>query len=184
MVGMGIYDELIRDLTDPDTGEVYPAFTCKNDEVMAERYKGSASNPQKVIYSIKGTPQFNSDCASLLKDSLKRGKLRLLMSEQEADIYLNTLKGFKSLSADKKTELMMPYIQTTLTINEIVNLKYEVVGAKVRISEKGNDRKDRYSSLAYGNYIACELEREITKKQNKSIRDSCGFHYRKPVIRK
>lgn len=183
-VGNGVFDELVRDLTDPDTGETYPALTCKNDESMADRYKGSSQNPPKVIYSIKATPQFNSDCASLLKDNLKRGKLRLLMSEQEADIYFNSLKGFKSLSPEKKTELMLPYTQTSLTINEIVNLKYDVVGTKVRLSEKGNDRKDRYSSLAYGNYIACELERSITKKQKKSIRSNCEFHYRKPIIRK
>lgn len=183
-VGNGVFDELVRDLTDPDTGETYPALTCKNDESMADRYKGSSQNPPKVIYSIKATPQFNSDCASLLKDNLKRGKLRLLMSEQEADIYFNSLKGFKSLSPEKKTELMLPYTQTSLTINEIVNLKYDVIGTKVRLSEKGNDRKDRYSSLAYGNYIACELERAITKKQKKSIRSNCEFHYRKPIIRK
>lgn len=183
-VGNGVYDELVRDLTDPDTGEVYPALTCKNDDSMADKYKGSSPNPPKVIYSIKGTQQFNSDCASLLKDNLKRGKLRLLMSEQEADIYFNSLKGFKSLSPEKKSELMFPYVQTSLMINEIVNLKYEVIGTKVRLSEKGNDRKDRYSSLAYGNYIACELERDISRKQKDSITDKLEFFYRKPIIRK
>lgn len=183
-VGNGVYDELVRDLTDPDTGEVYPALTCKNDDSMADKYKGSSPNPPKVIYSIKGTQQFNSDCASLLKDNLKRGKLRLLMPEQEADIYFNSLKGFKSLSPEKKSELMFPYVQTSLMINEIVNLKYEVIGTKVRLSEKGNDRKDRYSSLAYGNYIACELERDISRKQKDSITDKLEFFYRKPIIRK
>lgn len=183
-VGMGVVDELMKDLIDPDTGETYPAVTCKNNDEMVEHYKGSSSNPPKILYCIKGSAQFNSDCASLLKDNIKRGKLRLLITEQEADAYLNTLKGFKNLSPEKKTELMMPYIQTSLMINEIINLKYEVVGAKVKLSEKGNDRKDRYSSLAYANYIACELERDISKKQRESIRNTCDFFYRKPKIRK
>jgi len=183
-VGMGVVDELMKDLIDPDTGETYPAVTCKNNDEMAEHYKGNSSNPPKILYCIKGSAQFNSDCASLLKDNIKRGKLRLLITEQEADAYLNTLKGFKNLSPEKKTELMMPYIQTSLMINEIINLKYEVVGAKVKLSEKGNDRKDRYSSLAYANYIACELERDISKKQRESIRNTCDFFYRKPKIRK
>lgn len=183
-VGNGVFDELVRDLTDPETGEIYPALTCKNNDEMAAKYKGSSSNPPKVIYSIKGTPQFNSQCASLLKDNLKRGKLRLLMTEDEADNYLRSLKGFKNLSPEKKTELMMPYTETTLTITEIINLKYEATGAQIKLSEKGNDRKDRYSSLAYANYIACELERDIAKKQKSSIREKVMFRYRKPVIRK
>ena len=183
-VGNGIFDELVRDLTDPDTGDIYPALTCKNNDEMAAKYKGTATNPAKVIYSIKGTPQFNSQCASLLKDNLKRGKLRLLITEEEADNYLRTLKGYRNLSPEKKTEIMMPYTETTLTITEIINLKYEAVGAQIKISEKGNDRKDRYSSLAYANYIACELERDISKKQKDNIRDKITLRYRKPVIRK
>lgn len=184
MVGNGVFDELVRDLTDPDTGDIYPALTCKNNDEMAAKYKGTATNPAKVIYSIKGTPQFNSQCASLLKDNLKRGKLRLLITEEEADNYLRTLKGYRNLSPEKKTEIMMPYTETTLTITEIINLKYEAVGAQIKISEKGNDRKDRYSSLAYANYIACELERDISKKQKDNIRDKITLRYRKPVIRK
>jgi len=183
-VGMSVYDELVKDLTNPDTGEVYPALTCKNNDEMAARYKGESSNPPKVIYSVKASMQFNSDCASLLKDNIKRGKLRLLINEQEADTYFHSIKGFKNLATEKKTELLMPYTQTTLLINEIINLKYEVVGAKVKLSEKGNDRKDRYSSLAYANYMASELELDISKKKKESINNSFGLHYRKPIIRK
>ena len=183
-VGMSVYDELVKDLTDPDTGEVYPALSCKNNEEMAARYKGESSNPPKVIYSVKASVQFNSDCASLLKDNIKRNKLRLLINEQEADAYFHSIKGFKNLATEKKTELLMPYTQTTLLINEIINLKYEVIGAKVKLSERGNDRKDRYSSLAYANYMASELELDISKKKKESINNSFGLHYRKPIIRK
>ena len=182
--GLGIFDNLVKDLTDPDTGEEYLAFTCKNNSEMADRYKGKSPNPPKVIYSIKANAQFNSDIASLLKDNIKRGKLRLLVPEQEADAYFNTLKGFKNLSPEKKTELMMPYVQTSLMINEVINLKYEIIGSKVRLSEKGNDRKDRYSSLAYANYVASELERDISKRTKQSMREKVVFRYRKPVIRK
>ena len=182
--GLGIFDNLVKDLVNPDTGEEYPAFTCKNNNEMADRYKGRSTSPPKVIYSIKANAQFNSDIAALLKDNIKRGKLRLLVPEQDADVYFNTLKGFKNLSPEKKTELMLPYVQTSLMINEVVNLKYEIVGSKVKLSEKGNDRKDRYSSLAYANYIACELERDISKRAKQSVRENVVFRYRKPIIRK
>lgn len=185
MVGNGVFDMLVTDLTDPETGIVYPALSCKNDPEMAEKYQGQELNPPKVIYSIKANATFNSDCAVRLKDNLKRGKLRLLANEQEAEKTLYGIKGFRSLSSEKKTELLLPFTQTTLTINEIINLKYDIAGGnKVKLSEKGNDRKDRYSSLAYANYIASELELDITKKKKDTINNNFGLYYRKPVLRK
>ena len=63
----------------------------------------------------------------------------------------------------------MPYIQTALLVNELVNLKYETNGSLIKIMERGNERKDRYSALAYGQLFATELERtnrKTTKKQS------------------
>jgi len=165
-VGTGCYDYLVSDIVDPDTGEIYPALTCKNDEIMASRYQGSSKNPPKVIYSIKATAEFNSVCAQQLKDNINRKKTKLLITEFDADMEFKKSKAFKALNEEQKAELLKPYIQTTLTINEIVNLEYEIVNNKIRISEKGSNRKDRYSALAYGNYIASELEREFVKKKN------------------
>lgn len=182
-VGNGVYDELVRDLTDPDTGEVYPAFTCMNDDTMAEKYKGAGKNPRKVIYSVKATQKFNSDCAYLLKDNLMRGKTRLLVDERTSDEVFKTIKGFNNLDSELKAKLLMPYIQTTLLINELVNLQYEINGAMIKISEKSNARKDRYSALAYGNYFATELERDITKKRQSLNSEDILFEFRAPKLR-
>lgn len=183
-VGTGIYDYLVSDLVDPNNGEMYPALTCKNDEVMASRYQGSSKNPPKVIYSVKASAEFNSVCAQQLKDNISRKKTRLLISEFDADIDFKKSKAFKDLDEDQKAELLKPFIQTTLTINEIVNLEYEIVNNKIKISEKGTSRKDRYSALAYGNYIASELEREIIKKKSmQSSFQKREFVFRKPKLK-
>lgn len=182
-VGNGVFDFLVKDLIDPDTGEIYPALSCKNDEAMADKYQGSSKAPVKAIYSIKATAEFNSICATQLKDNINRKKTRLLISEREADTVLKNYKGFKNLSQDLKAELLLPYIQTTLLINEIVNLEYDVTGNKVKIYEKGTNRKDRYSALAYGNYVATELEREITKKKKAQKKEKANFNFRKPKIK-
>ena len=182
-VGNGVYDELVRDLTDPETGEVYPAFTCMNDDAMAAKYKGAAKNPPKVIYSVKANQKFNSDCAYLLKDNIVRGKTRLLIDERISDETFKSVKGFNSLDPDLKAKILMPYIQTTLLINELVNLQYEIIGANIKISERSNARKDRYSALAYGNYFATELERNITKKKKIMETDNVLFEFRAPKLR-
>ena len=36
-LGLGVYDALVRDMVDPDTGEVYPALSCCNNQEMADR---------------------------------------------------------------------------------------------------------------------------------------------------
>lgn len=57
-----------------------------------------------------------------------------------------------------------PYYQTTAFVNEIINLEYEMVGTNIRVYEVSGMRKDRYSSVAYANYIASELERDMRRR--------------------
>lgn len=185
-VGNGIVDVLMRDLTDPETGEIYPALTCKNNEEIAAKYQGASKNPVKAIYSIRATAASNSTMAQNLKDICNRRKLHMLINEREADMQLKKIKGFASLSPEWKEELLKPYIQATLTINEIVNLEYEVTPtAGVRIYERQrSDRKDRYSALAYGNQVATELEREYVKKTTRAKPAETVFNFRRPQVRR
>lgn len=176
-VGLGVYDNLVKDMTDDVTGEFYPAFSCINDPEMAEHYKGASRNPAKVIYSIKASAKWNSQCAYSLRDCIRRGKMRLLISEEEfRDMYENN-KAYYSLSEEDKLVLKMPYIQTSLLINELVNLEYTANGSEIKIKETGDNRKDRYSSLSYANQIANELERKLSKPKPT---ESFGLKFRSP----
>ena len=74
----------------------------------------------------------------------------------------------------------MPYIHTTLLINELVNLRYEELGGKVRVYERSGMRKDRYSSLAYNYYVATQLESQINRKNAISSGDNDVFIIRPP----
>jgi len=180
-VGISIYDNLAKDLTDPETGIIYPALSCMNDEEMALRCKGV--NAPKVIYSVKATANFNSECALLLRDCLKRGKTRLLINETDAEEVLEGYKFYKNLDQTDKVNILMPYIHTTLLIQEMVNLEYEVKNGVIRLKEKASNRKDRYSSLSYGNYFATVLERKLNKPKPKLDSASSLFEFRKPKIR-
>jgi hypothetical protein len=177
-VGMGIYDCLVDDMTDDVTGEFYPAFTCINDETMADHYKGAGRSPQKVIYSVKASAKFNSQCAYSLRDCIERGKLRLLMSEEDFVAEMEEKKEYQDLSTEDQVDLRMPYIQTSLLINELVNLEYTSQGTEIKIKETGSNRKDRYSSLAYGNQIANELERKLTRRPERT--DKVVMNFRAP----
>lgn len=161
-----MYDALAREIADPDTGELYPALSCINDKTMADRC--TAPGADKVIWSIKASAQFNSDCAVLLRDGFKSGRIRLLVNEYDADQLLGELKKYNSLTPPEKTQLKMPYIHTTMLIDELVKLQHDESGGKVKVFERSGMRKDRYSSLSYNYYVATQLENKITRRYTSS----------------
>jgi len=163
-VGAGIYDCLIRDIADREFGELYPALSCCNNAEMAARC--TVPGAQKVIWAIKANAQFNSDCAFLLREAFRSGRIRLLTTEYEGEALLKEMKGYDSLGPSTKQELMMPYIHTTLLINELTKLQHEEANGRVRLYERSGMRKDRYSSLAYNYYVSVQLEQKLNKKLN------------------
>lgn len=179
-LGLGVYDALVRDIVDPDTGEVYPALSCYNDQEMAARC--TTTGADKVIWSIKASPKLNSDCAVLLREGFRSGKIRLLMTEYDADVVMSEIKGYKSLSPSEKVKLQMPYVHTTLLINELVKLQHEESGGRVRVYERSGMRKDRYSSLSYNYYVALQLESKLGKQRSNNF-ESDMFLYRPPKVK-
>ena len=166
--GLGCYDMLIQDMIDRETGEVYPALSCCNDKIMADRCK--VENAPNVIWSIKASASFNSEICTLLRSGFQKGKINLLVSEFECEEILKSkIKGFSKLSQSEQIQYKLPYVNTTLLIYELINLQYEVKGSNIKIYEKSGQRKDRYSSLAYNYWVQCQLEREFLKQQNKSF---------------
>lgn len=175
--GIGLFDSLARDIVDPDTGEIYPALSCCNDPTMAERC--TVKGADKVIWSIKANANMNSECAILLREGFRSGKVRLLMTEYDAEQLLGGLKGYSSLDPEEKVALQMPYIHTTLLVDELVKLKHDESSGKVKLYERSGMRKDRYSSLSYNIYVSTILESRMGRKTTKE-EDKIQFVYRAP----
>lgn len=179
-VGLGVYDALVRDITDPDTGEIYPAISCCNNQEMADRC--TTKNADRVIWAIKGSAALNSECAVLLREGFRSGKVRLLMNEYDGEALLGELKGYGSLTPQERLELRMPYINTTLLINELVKLQHEEANGKVKIHEKTGMRKDRYSSLSYNYYVATQLESKISRRSSGNSDINSVFMFKPPKV--
>lgn len=177
-IGLGLFDSLARDIVDPDTGEIYPAISCCNNQEMALRC--TVPNAEKVIWSIKASPQFNSDAAFLLREGFRSGRIRLLVNEYDAEKLLAELPGYNALNPPEKMELQLPYIHTTLLIDELIKLLHEEANGKVRIYERSGMRKDRYSSLSYNYYVATQLESKMTRRSNVDSRLSDAFVIKPP----
>ncbi len=181
-LGLGVYDCLARDIVDAESGEVYPAVSCCNDPEMALRCP--VIGAEKVVWSIKANAKFNSDCAYLLREGFRSGRIRLLSTEYDAEEALADLKGCASLSPAEKIQIQMPYINTTLLVDELTKLRHEDAGGgKVRIYERSGMRKDRYSSLSYNYYVALQLENKLSKRMSANARASDIFVIKPPSHR-
>lgn len=182
-VGLGVYDCLVRDMSDPETGEIYPALSCCNDPAMEERC--AVAGADKVIWSIKATPKLNSDCAVLLREGFRSGKIRLLVSEYDAEVSFKEVGGFDKLSEYEKSQFLLPCVHTNLLIDELVKLQHEEgQNGMVKIFERAGNRKDRYSSLSYNYYVATQLESKLSRRQSAEFDMSDIFVIKPPILRK
>lgn len=180
-IGLGVYDALVREMVDPDSGEIYPALSCCNNQEMADRC--TVKGAEKVIWAIKGSTALNSECAVLLREGFRSGKIRLLITEYDAEAILGEIRGYGTLNPSERLSLQMPYIHTTLLINELVKLQHEESGGKVRVYEKSGMRKDRYSSLSYNFYVATQLESKLNRRDDASFNTESIFMFKPPKIK-
>lgn len=177
-IGLGVYDAIARDIVDQDTGEVYPALSCYNDPEMASRC--TVPGAAKVVWSIKASAAFNSSVALGLREGFRSGRIRLLETEYEAEDLLKEIRGYKSLNPQERIKFQLPYIQTTLLIDELIKLRHEENNGKVRVYERSGMRKDRYSSLAYNYYVATQLETKLNKRYNMNVENTDLFVIKPP----
>lgn len=181
-VGAGVADLLLRDIPDPVTGDIYPAISCCNNQDMADRC--ISKDAQKVIWSIKASSQFNSDIAYLLREGFNSGRIRLLETEIDGESSMSELRGYSSLNPSERTFMSLPYVHTTLLIDELTKLQHEEKDGRVRVYERSGKRKDRYSSLAYNYWVACQVETKL-RKRSVSAQSGNGlqFMFRAPKIK-
>ena len=166
-IGISIYDSLCRDIYDNEYGVTYRALSCCNDSVMAARCMDK--NAPKVIWAINATAQLNNDMVLALREAFKQKRINLLVTEFDAEEILKDYRGYNNLSTEEKVNLQMPYIHTTLLINELINLQSETKGVNIKVKEKSGMRKDRFSSLEYNWWVCMQLEQMYNKKLSQPI---------------
>lgn len=163
--GIGVYDELAKGQVDSESGEEYEPLSCFNDERMAERCV--YPNAPKIIFSMRATAQINSEIALITKRMIKNNKVKLLLHEKECEDYLEKIKGYSNLPEELKIKFKMPFIQTSLLINEMINLEAEINDmGTIKLKEQRSARKDRYSSFGYLLYLVDYLNRKNRKKKD------------------
>jgi hypothetical protein len=123
----------------------------------------------KIVWCIKADAKFNSDVCVGLRNGIQNGKISFLIDEQECEeILKENYKGYIRLTPTDQALLKIPYLQTTLAEYELIKLDSEVKDGRVRVKEQSGMRKDRYSSIAYNYWCACQLELGLKPQNNKN----------------
>lgn len=162
-VGLSVCDFLMADRFDPIYGQSYNALDCVDNPEMSERCK--VKGAPKVIYAIKATSRMNNDMCLSLRSGFQNGYINLLCSDTNIDEKLSKIRGYSKLNEIQQARLRFPYVQTTLLINELINLTHDTSNGLIKVKERPGMRKDRYSSLEYGYYVVQELSKKLKPKQ-------------------
>ena len=132
---------------------------------MAVRCKVKDAN--RVVWSVKASANFNNEICVLLRNGIQNGKISFLISEQECEEEVaKNYKPYSKLSATDQAYIKMPYLQTTMAEYELIKLDHEVKNGNIKVKEQSGMRKDRYSSIAYNYWCACQLELKLKPKQS------------------
>lgn len=179
-VGTGILDNLRIPIMDTERGVEYEPLNVCNNEDLAATCK--FPNAPRVIHTISATNERNMEMANMLADNFLRGKFRLLIREETAEDMMRSDKKLKfaQLKNNMQAQLKYPFRQTELFINEIMNLEQvNMDGGAFKLVTTGTARKDRYSSVSYGNQLATELEKDLQRSTRHTNFKSFGA-IRKP----
>lgn len=164
-LGQSVLDYVMgSDRFDPVYGETYGALNVMNKPELEDRCK--VKNAPKRIYAVKATARENNDMTLALRAGFQNGYINLLIGDTNIEEKLSKIRGYGKLSEYQQVSMKMPYVQTTLLVNELINLTHEMNNGLIKVKERSGMRKDRYSSLQYGYYFLQELSKGLKPKTN------------------
>ena len=161
--GLQILYTLQKVLYDEVRGVEYSPLKCMNNEEYAKTC--SDPNAPACIYAINATQSLNSEIAISFRKNLVECKIDFLINCQLAkeEILSKNKDYISETDVSTQIEFVRPFLETQAMISECAELQYEKMPQTglIRVQEKGQYRKDRYTSCSYGSYFIDQLELDI-----------------------
>jgi len=160
--GVSIYDSLAKVLYDEERNVEYEPWTCMNDEKLKGRVV--IAGQKEVVFSIKASLEMNSAIAVCMKKTLTDRMIDLMVNHQEGvEELARRVPEYAEADVDLQIFYERPYLETVALVNEMIALEYTVMDQTqlIKIAERATERKDRYTSVSYGNYFIELLEKDL-----------------------
>lgn len=175
-IGNVIFDLLTVPTVDEERNITYPAWTvCRDkklqissDAVMNDKIQRSITqDAEEVIVPIAGTSEINSNMHLSLQTNLKNKNIFFLSDDAEYEYKISSSdSNWALLSSEQRAEILAPFLDTRLMINESVSLNTEYKGGIVRVKEDRSATKDRYMTLAMFNYFGEKLKTKLLSEED------------------
>lgn len=173
-VGAGLIDELIQSQIDVRTNQFLPPWGVYNDDKGYYKQFKTADTIPNLLYIIKANAPFNTEMYANLQAQLTTGKLRFLIDERQAKLKMDAsrAKKFKDMTQEEKASWIVPFTQTSLLKDQMVNLEQKNDGINIILDRTNkNIKKDKVSAMGYGLwYIKVEVD-DVAMRRNQMTID-------------
>lgn len=167
--GEALFNKMTMELENPNHGVLWDkrGLTVSDElelHVVPEgklqdlRNRTVDKNAVPCIIPITGSTTLNSTMWIELRKQLDNGNIKFLVPMQTYQESLEDNGDIFGMTSEEVANVLLPYAQVDLLVNEAVNLKAEIKDGGVKLSEPKNGFKDRAVCLSYGNYIASKIE--------------------------
>ena len=170
-LGIGLIDFMTIAQTDPESGDVLPAFGVEGGtaEDVMEQYK-KVKGPEveeNALYLIKANAPINTEAYAYARNQMSSGKVKFLIDEQQAKIKLMDTKVGQNMTPDKRNEYLQPFQLTSILKAQMLNLVEDKEGVNIILKQSNRGiKKDKFSAFIYGLYYI-RYEEELNKKRKK-----------------
>ena len=111
-----------------------------------------------------------------MQSQLSSGKIKLLIDEQTAKAKLMSTKVGQNMTPEERNEYLMPFQQTSILKNQLMNLVQTNDGVNIILKPQNNSiPKDKFSALEYALYYIKQEESRKKKRKSHSITDMMFF---------
>ena len=174
-LGAGLVDMLTMDTIDPDTGETLYNWGVMNDEDNKYRNMKTDDTIVDAMYIMKANQALNSEMYAYCQSEINSGRVNFLVDESIAKNKLLSQAQGKKMSQSQRADYLMPFVQTSILKDQMLNLVYENDGAHIILKQASKKiKKDKFSALIYGLYY-CKLQEDSRSKKRK--RDISKFMF-------
>lgn len=164
-LGVAVVDNLVLDI-----GDGNPPYSVINDE-RYDKYKLDNSLP--ILYALKSQNKEtrDSDMINNFMQIFNKLDIGLLKVPHEGIKEIEKKYRHKIKDTEESVRLEAPYYATNALCEEIMNIKYKMMGTETR-EERVSKRilRDRYSALKYGLWIVY-LEEQKNKIKDRGTQD-------------
>jgi hypothetical protein len=170
-IGTDVYVDLSLPYFNEERGIQMPGFALMNRPEMSENTRKDLTektrgiNGLPIIFPISATSELNSDIYVAFRSALQKKLWNFLTDEMEAEEFITKNMPTTITDSELHAFALHPHTQVSFFVQECLNLEYKPLNSLVRLDE-GSGRKDRFSSVAYANFLASLFDKDLLKEND------------------